>query len=213
MHMTATLASSTLNAAFMQLVNEILASMVTTPGGNTPVPTTFFLGSMSAQELDCSALGLQLTAPASGAVQAAISFPGSQNVISGYLNLATLGNIMNPNTLQLSNAAQLGPAASVGLTAGNIQKLRSGQVLVLASLSAALSVQTPITFSLYRDNALLLTQSVLMPGGNPSDAAASLHYLDTLPDANPHSYVLTAAGAGTLLTVPAGQAVITAVEL
>jgi hypothetical protein len=210
-----TLLSSTLSAPLLQWVNNLLGLLVTTPGGNTPVSLSASQGDVALSEVDCTGWTLQVAAPgtASAPGNVTLSFPGSQISVTGYINPSLLGALMTPNTAQLANAAQLA-GANVTFAGPSLAKAKSGQVIAQCSVTGSVNPQQTVTVQLYRDN-VLLAAALSTPGGVAlaSDFAVALHYLDTLPDGNPHSYSAQIATNGASAVIPVGGALITLFEL
>ena len=112
----------------MQLVNQIFSSLVTAPGGSTPVATSLQVGSVLLNEIDCTNLTLTIaTSPATGAA-VTLAFPSAPSFsLKGFISYPTLENILNTINVYTTGtlpAANTVPAGFIALNS------TTGKVLV-----------------------------------------------------------------------------------
>jgi hypothetical protein len=114
-----------------------------------------------------------------------------------------------PNAVTAPVASGSGLASSTTTTAA-LTKARSGKVVVMGCLSILPSATGAITLEILRDAAVIQTLQLSDTGGVRESLA--INVLDTLPDANPHTYSMFVTVSAGTLTVFAGQGSIVAFE-
>ena len=154
---------------------------------------------------------------------------GEGTSAAGFATVGTAGNVLTdqgsgadpifaaptaPNFVQSSAVTGSGTTTVSGTT-GNIQKKRSGSVLVIGSCSGTIAAPDTITVTLVRDLAgtptTIATQTVTASTFTLS-YSVTLQWIDTLPDALTHTYSIRLSGSQNN-TVAANQALIVANEL
>ena len=155
---------------------------------------------------------------------------GEGTSAAGFATIGTVGNVLTdqgsgadpifaaptaPNFVQSSAVTGSGTTTVSGTT-GNIQKKRSGSVLVMGSCSGTTAAGDTITVTLVRDLAgtptTIATQTVKTSVLAPESYSVTLQWIDTLPDALTHTYSIQLSGSQNN-TVAANQALIVANEL
>lgn len=140
---------------------------------------------------------------------------GYFQVVGGVPSLIELiPGLPTPNAIQSVSSVPSGPSNPVLFISGVIEKQRSGLVLVQALMTGTLVAQEVVTAVLTRDGVTTLFAAQFAPGNvGAFEWTVSIPWLDTLPNDNPHTYELTCSTASTNLTVAAGAAAFSLVEL
>jgi hypothetical protein len=131
---------------------------------------------------------------------------------------AALDALAAPNFISEINAAAIPAAAVVSYdSVATITKTRSGKVRIVATMTVLNSVPTKNTFNLRRDGGVLAgsprTKADTLAG--TINTPATIAWIDTLPDALPHTYGIQCdtAAAGVANVFASGDVGITVDEL
>jgi hypothetical protein len=119
-----------------------------------------------------------------------VATAGNWNPVPTFVKPA-LDQLAAPNVLAETNAAGIGAGAVIAFdTAGTISKKRSGKVRITSTMTVLNSVPTKNTFSLRRDGAVVAAFPTTAQDtvAGTTNTPATLAWIDTLPDALPHTY-------------------------
>lgn len=170
-------ASTSLDANLLQLINLIAGALVTSPGGSTPVTAVDVSESVSAQEVDCTALTLAISAPAVGApALVQIGFPGAQFNVSGYIKASTLNALMNQIPVYTTSslpAANTVPPGSIVFNSTTMQvivsngSIWSGTLPVYTTGTLPLATSVPVGYAVFNSttNRVLTSNGLYWVGG------------------------------------------------
>ena len=114
---------------------------------------------------------------------------------------AALDQLAAPNIVQAQANTGTGTGTTTAVT-GNIAKLRSGKMVVSASVSGIMTAGGTVTVSLLRDATPILALGALTFLATTS-YSIPIEFIDTAPDAANHTYTVKAVASAGNLTVPA----------